>query len=144
MTNKKIFIVETLIKSGQAVDVYLVNGICLKGRLVAQAEGYLVLVDIKAQKAPQIIYRHAISTLVPIGEFDVESALTDPKLPECKQGETLLDAIMSQNLSTSVFMMNGIRLVGILVSQTDESFIMKVFNGCQEIRKAAIATIVPS
>ncbi|PTH80007.1 RNA chaperone Hfq [Aeromonas veronii] len=144
MTNKKIFMIEALIKSEQAVDVFLVNGICLKGRLVAQTSGYLVLSDFMAKKAPQIIYRHAISTIVPIGAFDVESALVDPMLPECKQGEALLDAIMSQNLSTSVFMMNGIRLVGILVSQTEESFLMKVFNGCQEIRKAAIATIVPS
>ena len=51
-------------KKNELVNVYLMNGIRLQGRIEA-FDQFVVLVNINTS-GPQMIYKHAISTIVPV------------------------------------------------------------------------------
>lgn len=52
-------------KEGITIDVYLVSGIKLSGKLLDYDDEVLSLDGSAATAKPQLIYKHAISTIVP-------------------------------------------------------------------------------
>lgn len=64
-----------LLASRQEVSIFLVNGIRLNGRLEA-ADRYVVL--LKDRDMVQIVYKHAISTVVPQMPARTESVGSSP------------------------------------------------------------------
>lgn len=143
MTNSKqknVFMIQNLIASGQMVNIFLMNGIKLRGAIEGQHPDYLVLTK---DNIPQVVYRHAIATIVPVGGFDIESAINPPPSDYCEQEQNILDQLIEEKLSVKMFMMNGICLQGNLVAQDDGELLMKNFKSCQSVMRSAIATIVP-
>jgi host factor-I protein len=59
----------TLRKDQTTVSLYLVNGIKLQGRIVA-FDQYVVMLD---NAVGQMVYKHAISTVVPAKRVDLPS-----------------------------------------------------------------------
>lgn len=60
---------EALKAQGVPVAVYLVNGIKLQGTIVADDERVILL---GSSTSNQMIYKHAVSTVVPTETFDFE------------------------------------------------------------------------
>lgn len=64
---QKMFI-ERMIQEKVGVSIYLVNGVQLKGELVEVDEESLIL---KNDTVAQLIFKHAISTIVPTKAFGI-------------------------------------------------------------------------
>ncbi len=70
-------------KSGQPVTMFLVNGVMLQGDIAAYD---LFCVMLERDRASQLVYKHAISTVQPSGPVDLSSGNG-----EDGEGETELD-----------------------------------------------------
>lgn len=65
MKNIQKDILDQIMKEAIIIDVYLVSGIKLTGKLIDYDDEVLSLDGSKALAKPQLIYKHAISTIVP-------------------------------------------------------------------------------
>lgn len=65
MKNIQEEILKKIKDEGIAIDIYLLSGIKLTGKLLDYDEHVLSLDGSKAVGRPQLIYKHAISTIVP-------------------------------------------------------------------------------
>ena len=61
-----------LYKEEIPVSIYLINGIKLSG-IIASFDQFIVLLRDSNSKINQLIYKHAISTIVPTKPFDFEN-----------------------------------------------------------------------
>lgn len=138
---KKIFLIEHMIAGQHQVSIFLINGIKLIGKIAFKNDEFLILVK---DKMPQIIYLHAISSVLPAGEFDHSSVFQKPDDDLFNLHKNIMGKFIGQQLSVKLFMMNGICLSGVIVGEFETSFILRIFDGEQEVLKSAITTMAPS
>lgn len=67
-SEKQAKFIQTLISQESAVSVFLVNGIKLQGKISGFDDQTLLLKN----TITQMVYKHAISTIVPAGEINID------------------------------------------------------------------------
>ncbi|MNR42165.1 RNA-binding protein Hfq [compost metagenome] len=119
--------------------MFLVNGVRLSG-CIEQADASTLILVRDGKK--QAIYRHAVATIVPVGHFS-KDAFDSGEYEDPKNGESLLNSLVKVNDNINAYMLNGIRLSGILLCEDDEMILMSVpgKEQFQAVMKRAIATL---
>ena len=133
----------TLRKTKTPVTMFLVKGVKLQG-VITWFDNFSVLLRRDGQS--QLVYKHAISTIMPGGELDIsaiEEAFESEKKAKLLQ-EIFLNAIKRENDPVTMFLVNGVMLQG-AVAAYDLFCLLLVRDGqSQLVYKHAISTIQPT
>ena len=63
-------------QEAQMLNVYLVNGVHLQGKLIG-FDNFIVILEVEGKH--ELIYKHAISTLMPINQFRLKQEMPTKK-----------------------------------------------------------------
>ena len=126
------------------VTMFLVKGVKLQG-IVTWFDNFSVLLRRDGQS--QLIYKHAISTIMPAGHMDVggivdgaaESAKKHPLLQEI-----FLNAVRKSNASVVMFLVNGVMLQGQIAGFDLFCMLLQREGMTQLVYKHAVSTIQPT
>lgn len=131
-------------RSKAPVTMFLVKGVKLQG-IVTWFDNFSVLLRRDGQS--QLIYKHAISTIMPSGPIDVESLLEEMGEAQRKQPllqEIFLNAVRKSNDPVTMFLVNGVMLQGYVAAFDLFSMLLRRDGMAQLVYKHAVSTIQPS
>ena len=142
VNNLQDIFLNTLRKSKTPVTMFLVKGVKLQG-IITWFDNFSVLLRRDGQS--QLIYKHAISTVMPahpIDLSDVEKAFDERKSPLLQ--EIFLAAVRKSKTPVTMFLVKGVKLQGIITWFDNFSVLLRRDGQAQLIYKHAISTIMPS
>jgi host factor-I protein len=143
-TSLQDLFLNALRKSKTPVTMFLVKGVKLQG-IVTWFDNFSVLLRRDGQS--QLIYKHAISTIMPSGQIDV-AAIVDQMGDTAKKQPLLqdifLNAVRKSEDSVTMFLVNGVMLQGQIAAF--DLFCMLLFRDgmSQLVYKHAVSTIQPA
>ncbi|WP_317128335.1 RNA chaperone Hfq [Sphingomonas baiyangensis] len=131
-------------RSKTPVTMFLVKGVKLQG-IVTWFDNFSVLLRRDGQS--QLIYKHAISTIMPSGQIDLapiiesvsESASKSPGLQEI-----FLSAVRRQHEHVTMFLVNGVMLQGQIAAFDLFCMLLQRDGMSQLVYKHAVSTIQPA
>ena len=131
-------------RSKTPVTMFLVKGVKLQG-IVTWFDNFSVLLRRDGQS--QLIYKHAISTIMPTGQIDVaalvdavgEGARKQPLLQEI-----FLSAVRKSEDSVTMFLVNGVMLQGQIAAFDLFCMLLQREGLTQLVYKHAVSTIQPA
>ena len=131
-------------RSKTPVTMFLVKGVKLQG-IVTWFDNFSVLLRRDGQS--QLIYKHAISTIMPNGQIDVaaivdgvgEGARKQPGLQE-----RFLTAVTRSDDSVTMFLVNGVMLQGYIAAYDLFCMLLHREGLTQLVYKHAVSTIQPA
>jgi host factor-I protein len=126
-------------KTKTPVTMFLVKGVKLQG-IITWFDNFSVLLRRDGQS--QLIYKHAISTIMPSGHVDVSSMKTDSKKGKGLQ-DVFLSAIERDRMPVTMFLVNGVMLQGELGAFDLFCLLLQRDGATQLVYKHAISTIQP-
>lgn len=143
-TSLQDLFLNALRKSKTPVTMFLVKGVKLQG-IVTWFDNFSVLLRRDGQS--QLIYKHAISTIMPSGAVDVasivdavpESASKNPVLQEI-----FLGAVKRQQENVTMFLVNGVMLQGGIAAFDLFCMLLQRDGVYQLVYKHAVSTIQPA
>ena len=126
------------------VTMFLVKGVKLQG-IVTWFDNFSVLLRRDGQS--QLIYKHAISTIMPAGQIDFsaiidqvgESARKQPGLQEI-----FLNAVTRSDDSVTMFLVNGVMLQGYVAAFDLFCMLLQRDGMSQLVYKHAVSTVQPA
>lgn len=133
----------TVRKTKTPVTMFLVKGVKLQG-IITWFDNFSVLLRRDGQA--QLIYKHAISTIMPGGRIDlnvIELAPVATKKPRLLQ-EIFLDAARRDGHPVTMFLINGVMLQGDIAAYDLFCLLLQRDGQSQIVYKHAISTIQPS
>lgn len=143
-TSLQDLFLNALRKSKTPVTMFLVKGVKLQG-IVTWFDNFSVLLRRDGQS--QLIYKHAISTIMPSGQIDVVAIVdqmgeTTKKQPLLQ--DIFLNAVRKSEDSVTMFLVNGVMLQGQIVAF--DLFCMLLYRDgmSQLVYKHAVSTIQPA
>ena len=143
-TSLQDLFLNALRKSKTPVTMFLVKGVKLQG-IVTWFDNFSVLLRRDGQA--QLIYKHAISTIMPSGPIDVEGIVEtigeNPRKSELLQ-EIFLNAVRKQQESVTMFLVNGVMLQGGIVAFDLFCMLLAREGMSQLVYKHAVSTIQPA
>lgn len=130
-------------KSKTPVTMFLVKGVKLQG-IVTWFDNFSILLRRDGQS--QLIYKHAISTIMPAGPVDV-AAMTDgageqPRKPSLQ--DVFLSAVRRSEDSVTMFLINGVMLQGHVAGFDLFCMLLTREGMAQLVYKHAVSTIQPA
>ena len=128
-------------KNKTPVTVFLVNGVKLQG-IITWFDNFSVLLRRDGQS--QLIYKHAISTVMPAHPIDlaeVERGLADKKSPLLQ--EVFLAAVRKTENPVTMFLVNGVMLQGEIAAYDLFCMMLRRDGMSQLVYKHAISTVQP-
>lgn len=143
-TSLQDLFLNALRKSKTPVTMFLVKGVKLQG-IVTWFDNFSVLLRRDGQS--QLIYKHAISTIMPAGQVDV-AAIVDQMGETTKKQPLLqdifLNAVRKSEDSVTMFLVNGVMLQGQIAAF--DLFCMLLYRDgmSQLVYKHAVSTIQPA
>ncbi|MFM7027714.1 MAG: RNA chaperone Hfq [Chakrabartia sp.] len=133
----------TVRKSKIPVTMFLVKGVKLQG-IITWFDNFSVLLRRDGQS--QLIYKHAISTIMPGQPVDIEAMRT--AIGENKRAKTLQDVFLSATERTqtpvTMFLVNGVMLQGEVATFDLFCLLLQRENLSQLVYKHAISTVQPA
>lgn len=129
-------------KSKTPVTMFLVKGVKLQG-IVTWFDNFSVLLRRDGQS--QLVYKHAISTIMPISQVDtgdIEKATDSGKKPTLLQ-EIFLSAVRREGEPVTMFLVNGVMLQGEIAAYDLFCLLLDRDGQSQLVYKHAISTIQP-
>jgi host factor-I protein len=126
-------------KTKTPVTMFLVKGVKLQG-IITWFDNFSVLLRRDGQS--QLIYKHAISTIMPSGHIDVSGMTTDGKKGKGLQ-DVFLSAIERERMPVTMFLVNGVMLQGELGAFDLFCLLLQRDGATQLVYKHAISTIQP-
>jgi host factor-I protein len=124
--------------------MFLVKGVKLQG-IVTWFDNFSVLLRRDGQS--QLIYKHAISTIMPAGPMDV-SAIVDAVGENQKKHpllqEIFLNAVRKSEDSVTMFLINGVMLQGHIAGFDLFCMLLQREGMAQLVYKHAVSTIQPA
>ena len=131
-------------KSKTPVTVFLVNGVKLQG-IITWFDNFSVLLRRDGQS--QLIYKHAISTIMPGAQIDVGAIVdqlgeTGKKQPLLQ--EIFLNAVRKSDDSVTMFLVNGVMLQGRIAAYDLFCMLLERDGAVQLAYKHAVSTIQPA
>ncbi|MES3153029.1 RNA chaperone Hfq [Sphingomonas faeni] len=131
-------------RSKTPVTMFLVKGVKLQG-IVTWFDNFSVLLRRDGQS--QLIYKHAISTIMPAGPMDV-AAIVDAVGENQKKHpllqEIFLNAVRKSEDSVTMFLINGVMLQGQIAGFDLFCMLLQREGMAQLVYKHAVSTIQPA
>ncbi|NCN85629.1 MAG: RNA chaperone Hfq [Sphingomonadales bacterium] len=141
--NLQDLFLNSLRKSKTPVTMFLVKGVKLQG-IVTWFDNFSVLLRRDGQS--QLVYKHAISTIMPSEALDTEpfaELMNNTKIRAGVLQEVFLTAVRDSNDPVTMFLVNGVMLQG-AVSAYDLFCILLEREGLSQlVYKHAISTVQP-
>jgi host factor-I protein len=134
----------TLRRSKTPVTMFLVKGVKLQG-IVTWFDNFSVLLRRDGQS--QLIYKHAISTIMPAGTIDVAGLVDAVGEAQRKQPllqEIFLNAVRKSGTSVTMFLVNGVMLQGQIAGFDLFCMVLQREGMAQLVYKHAVSTIQPA
>ncbi|WP_375402856.1 RNA chaperone Hfq [uncultured Sphingomonas sp.] len=131
-------------RSKTPVTMFLVKGVKLQG-IVTWFDNFSVLLRRDGQS--QLIYKHAISTVMPAGPMDL-AALTDSVAEAARKQpslqEVFLSAVRRSEDNVTMFLVNGVMLQGRIAAFDLFCMLLQREGLIQLVYKHAVSTIQPA
>ena len=131
-------------RSKTPVTMFLVKGVKLQG-IVTWFDNFSVLLRRDGQS--QLIYKHAISTIMPNGQLDVAAIVQQvgegPRKQQLLQ-EIFLSAVRRSEDSVTMFLVNGVMLQGQIAAFDLFCMLLQREGMTQLVYKHAVSTIQPA
>ena len=132
-------------KSKTPVTIFLVNGVKLQG-IITWFDNFSVL--LRRDGHSQLVYKHAISTVMPSHDFDVGALGADIREVPATKGKALqdvfLNAVRRSDESVTMFLVNGVMLQGDIVAFDLFCMLLERERQVQLVYKHAISTVQPN
>ena len=132
-------------KSKTPLTIFLVNGVKLQG-VVTWFDNFCVLLRRDGQS--QLVYKHAISTVMPSHDFDLGALGADIREAPASKGKALqdvfLNAVRRSDESVTMFLVNGVMLQGDIVAFDLFCMLLERERQVQLVYKHAISTVQPN
>ncbi|UAK22835.1 RNA chaperone Hfq [Sphingomonas nostoxanthinifaciens] len=141
VNNLQDIFLNTLRKSKTPVTMFLVKGVKLQG-IITWFDNFSVLLRRDGQS--QLIYKHAISTVMPAHPIDLSEAekkLEDRKSPLLQ--EIFLAAVRKSGDPVTMFLVNGVMLQGEIAAYDLFCMLLRRDGMSQLVYKHAISTVQP-
>ena len=143
-TSLQDLFLNALRKTKTPVTMFLVKGVKLQG-IVTWFDNFSVLLRRDGQS--QLIYKHAISTIMPAGQIDL-AAIVDqlgdaPKKQPLLQ-DIFLNAVRKSEDSVTMFLVNGVMLQGHIAAFDLFCMLLQRDGMSQLVYKHAVSTIQPA
>ena len=141
VNNLQDIFLNTLRKSKTPVTMFLVKGVKLQG-IITWFDNFSVLLRRDGQS--QLIYKHAISTVMPAHPLDlaeVDKAFEDKKSPLLQ--EIFLAAVRKSGEPVTMFLVNGVMLQGEIAAYDLFCMMLRRDGMSQLVYKHAISTVQP-
>ena len=143
-TSLQDLFLNALRKSKTPVSMFLVKGVKLQG-IVTWFDNFSVLLRRDGQS--QLIYKHAISTIMPSNPIDIaaitDAISSDPKKSPLLQ-EIFLNAVRKSEDSVTMFLVNGVMLQGHIAAFDLFCMLLEREGFVQLAYKHAVSTIQPA
>ena len=143
-TSLQDLFLNALRKSKAPVTMFLVKGVKLQG-IVTWFDNFSVLLRRDGQS--QLIYKHAISTIMPSGLLDVHQIIEQLGEPSKKQPllqEIFLNAVRKSDDNVTMFLVNGVMLQGRIAAYDLFCMLLERDGFVQLAYKHAVSTIQPA
>lgn len=142
--NLQDLFLNSLRRSKTPVTMFLVKGVKLQG-IITWFDNFSVLLRRDGQS--QLIYKHAISTVMPSSRIDIAaieaSFLETHKKPRLLQ-DVFLNAVRKSGDPVTMFLVNGVMLQGEIVAFDLFCMLLQRDDLCQLVYKHAISTVQPA
>lgn len=143
-TSLQDLFLNALRKSKTPVTMFLVKGVKLQG-IVTWFDNFSVLLRRDGQS--QLIYKHAISTIMPSNTIDIAAivdAVGDAQKKQPLLQEIFLNAVRKSEDSVTMFLVNGVMLQGQIASFDLFCMLLEREGMAQLVYKHAVSTIQPA
>lgn len=143
VNNLQDIFLNTLRKSKAPVTMFLVKGVKLQG-IITWFDNFSVLLRRDGQS--QLIYKHAISTVMPAHPLDlseIEKGFDDERKPVLLQ-EIFLSAVRRSHEPVTMFLVNGVMLQGEIAAYDLFCMLLRRDGLSQLVYKHAISTVQPA
>ena len=143
-TSLQDLFLNALRKSKTPVTMFLVKGVKLQG-IVTWFDNFSVLLRRDGQS--QLIYKHAISTIMPAGPVDVAGIVGQMGEAPRKQPllqDIFLSAVRKSEDPVTMFLVNGVMLQGIIAGFDLFCMLLTRDGMAQLVYKHAVSTVQPS
>lgn len=130
-------------KAKTPVTMFLVKGVKLQG-IITWFDNFSVLLRRDGQS--QLIYKHAISTIMPAGPVDLATMSDAFEAVERKNRtlqEVFLSAVQRDHVGVTMFLVNGVMLQGEVAAYDLFCMLLQRDMAVQLVYKHAISTIQP-
>lgn len=134
----------TLRKNKTPVTMFLVKGVKLQG-VITWFDNFSLLLRRDGQS--QLVYKHAISTIMPGHGFDIRPVMQMPETPAGKSKslqEVFLGVIQRDDEPVTVFLVNGVMLQGHVAAYDLFSVLLERDKAFQLVYKHAMSTVQPN
>jgi host factor-I protein len=141
VNNLQDIFLNTLRKSKTPVTMFLVKGVKLQG-IITWFDNFSVLLRRDGQS--QLIYKHAISTVMPAHPLDLSEI--EKSFEEKKSGllqEIFLAAVRKSQEPVTMFLVNGVMLQGEIAAYDLFCMLLRRDGMSQLVYKHAISTVQP-
>lgn len=142
--NLQDLFLNSLRKSKTPVTMFLVKGVKLQG-IVTWFDNFSLLLRRDGQS--QLVYKHAISTVMPAHGFDVDqfrALLPAPAIKNKTLQEIFLSAVQRSEESVTMFLVNGVMLQGDIAAFDLFCVLLERDRQVQLVYKHAISTVQPN
>ena len=143
-TSLQDLFLNSLRRSKTPVTMFLVKGVKLQG-IVTWFDNFSELLRRDGQS--QLIYKHAISTIMPAGPMDLTQFLDQLGEHQSKSPvlqEIFLNAVRKQQESVTMFLVNGVMLQGQIAAFDLFCMLLQREGMAQLVYKHAVSTIQPA
>ena len=143
-TSLQDLFLNALRRSKTPVTMFLVKGVKLQG-IVTWFDNFSVLLRRDGQS--QLIYKHAISTIMPAGTVDVAAvinAVGEAQKRSPLLQEVFLNAVRRSEDSVTMFLVNGVMLQGQIAAFDLFCMLLQRDGMSQLVYKHAVSTIQPA
>lgn len=132
----------TLRKERIPVSMFLVNGIKLVGH-IESFDQYVVM--LRSSTATQLVYKHAISTIMPSMPVDARqfSAAVDSSKKLRLLQDVFLSSVRNAGVQVTMFLVNGVMLQGRIAAYDLFCMLLEREGYVQLAYKHAVSTIQP-
>ncbi len=131
-------------KSKSPVTMFLVKGVKLQG-IITWFDNFSVLLRRDGQS--QLVYKHAISTIMPGPSFatdQIKSAFADGNGKSRLLQEVFLSAVQKTGQPVTMFLVNGVMLQGEITAYDLFCVMLERDRAAQLVYKHAISTVQPN
>jgi host factor-I protein len=122
------------------VTIFLVKGVKLQG-VITWFDSFSLL--LRREGASQLVYKHAISTIMP-SEPPPDLVATTAEGPKAQLQDLFLSAAAREHERMTLFLVNGVMLQGAVAGFDQFSLILERGGQVQLVYKHAISTLQPA
>jgi host factor-I protein len=131
-------------KSKTPVTMFLVKGVKLQG-IITWFDNFSVL--LRRDGNSQLVYKHAISTVMPAQPIDlspIEKAFSENERKATQLQDIFLNAVRRTNEPVTMFLVNGVMLQGAIAAFDLFCMLLQREDMAQLVYKHAISTVQPA